>query len=135
MEDTFYRLACRIKSTGTIARSADYHDLKTVQSQVAALNAERGETCEYFVESVKLSALLPWEVVNLAEQNLIALDQLERYSSRSDDYRYINTIKELIQKKRNRVQLVQPQHTSVSGFTHLPLEQRASAAFMNAETA
>lgn len=135
MEDTFYRLACRIKSSGAIARSADYHDLQTLQSQVTALNTERGEACEYFVESVKLNALLPWEVLNLAEQNLITLDQLERYSSRSDDYRYVNTIKELIQKKQTRVQLIQPQYNSVSGVTHLPLEKRASASFFSAETA
>jgi hypothetical protein len=106
MEDTFYRLACRIRSSGGIARSADYHDLQTVQSQAMALNAERGETCEYFVESVKLSALLPWEVMNLAERNLITLDQLERYSNKSDDYRYVSNIKELIQKGRSRVRSV-----------------------------
>jgi len=105
MEDTFYRLACRIKSNGRIARSADYHDLKTVQSQVTALNAERGETCEYFVESVKLNALLPWEVMSLADQNLISLEQLERYSSRNDDHRYINNIRELIQRGRSQVKL------------------------------
>jgi hypothetical protein len=134
MEDTFYRLACRIKSTGSIARSADYHDLRTVQGQVTTLNAERGETCEYFVESVKLNALLPWEVMGLAERNLITLDQLERYSSRNDDYRYANTIEELIQTKRSRVKLVQPQYISASGFTHLPLEQRTSVP-MNAEIA
>jgi hypothetical protein len=105
MEDTFYRLACRIKSSGEIARSADYHDLKTIQSQVALLNAERGETCEYFVESIKLSALLPWEVMVLAEQNLISLDQLERYSSRNDDHRHVVNIRELIKKAQGRVSL------------------------------
>jgi hypothetical protein len=134
MEDTFYRLACRIKSSGAIARSADYHDLQTIQNQVTALNAERGEACEYFVESVKLNALLPWEVLSLAEQNLITLDQLERYSNKSDDYRYVNTIKELIQEKQSRVQFLQPQHNSFSGPTHLPLERRTPASFVSAGT-
>lgn len=132
MEDTFYRLACRIKSSGAIARSADYHDLQVIQGQVKALNAERGEVCEYFVESVKLNALLPWEVLSLAEQNLITLDQLERYSNGSDDYRYVNTIKELIQEKQSRVQPIQPEYNSLSGVTHLPLERRASASFISA---
>lgn len=102
MEDTFYRLACRIKSDGRIARSADYHDLQTVQSQVNALNAERSESCEYFVESVALSALLPWEVVSLAERNLIALDQLERYSKTNDEHWRIGSIQELIQNVRSK---------------------------------
>ncbi|MBD1997287.1 hypothetical protein H6F88_30125 [Oculatella sp. FACHB-28] len=98
MKDTFFRLACRIKSSDIIARSADYHDLEILERQVIALNAERGQTHEYFVERVKLNALMPWEVVALAERGMISLDQLERYS-KTDAYRsHTTSIKELIQR-------------------------------------
>jgi hypothetical protein len=98
MKDTFFKLACRIKATGTVAQSADFHDLETLEQQVTALNAERGQTHEYFVESVKLDALLPWEVVALAERGMISLEQLERYS-KTDAYReHATSIRELIQK-------------------------------------
>jgi hypothetical protein len=98
MKDTFFRLACRIKSTGTVARGADYDYLETIERQVIALNAERDQTHEYFVESVKLEALLPWEVTALAERGMISLEQLERYS-KTDTYRsHTTSIRELIQK-------------------------------------
>ncbi|MBD2068658.1 hypothetical protein H6F93_14180 [Leptolyngbya sp. FACHB-671] len=98
MKDTFFKLACRIKSTDTVARSADFHDLETIAYQVTALNAERGQTHEYFVESVKLDALLPWEVTALAERGMISLEQLERYS-RTDAYRsHTTSIREVIQR-------------------------------------
>ncbi|MBD1866899.1 hypothetical protein H6F95_06210 [Cyanobacteria bacterium FACHB-471] len=98
MKDTFFKLACRIRSTDTIARSADFHDLGTLEQQVAALNAERGQTHEYFVESVKLNALLPWEVTALAERGMISLEQLERYS-KTDAYReHTPCLRELIQR-------------------------------------
>lgn len=98
MKDTFFRLACRIKSTGTVARSADYDDLETLEQQVIALNAERGQTHEYFIEKIELNALLPWEVVALAERGMINVEQLERYS-KTDTYRsHTTSIKELIQR-------------------------------------
>lgn len=98
MKDTFFRLACRIKSSDIIARSADYHDLETIERQVIALNAERGQTHEYFVEKVELNALLPWEITALAERGMITPEQLERYS-KIDAYRSHTTgLKELIQR-------------------------------------
>ncbi|MBD1995101.1 hypothetical protein H6G00_00465 [Leptolyngbya sp. FACHB-541] len=98
MKDTFFRLACRIKSSDIVARCADLHDLETLERQVIALNAERGQTHEYFVEGVELNALLPWEVTSLAERGMISLDQLERYS-KTDAYRsHAISIKDLIQR-------------------------------------
>ncbi|MBD2066172.1 hypothetical protein H6F93_01285 [Leptolyngbya sp. FACHB-671] len=90
MKDTFFKLACRIKSSNVIDKSADFHDLETIERQVIALNAERGQTHEYFVEGVELSALRTWEVTALAERGRISIEQLERYS-KTDAYRQHTT--------------------------------------------
>ncbi|MBD1995126.1 hypothetical protein H6G00_00590 [Leptolyngbya sp. FACHB-541] len=98
MKDTFFKLACRIKSSNVTDKSADFHDLETIKRQVIALNAERGQTHEYFVERVELSALRPWEVTALAERGRISIEQLERYS-KTDAYRQqAASLEELLQR-------------------------------------